>query len=145
MPSPFGWKLPADAVNTFPSLNPEITYEFVPDAEGRQKITQSIQYERSRKNRRHAIEHHGNKCIVCGFDFDAFYGADHAKGFIEVHHTRSVADIEGKLLNVDTDLAPVCSNCHSMLHRRRGAITSIEDLIHRVEKAKRGTVASAHA
>lgn len=102
--------------------------EFVPDPEGRKRIIQSIQYERSRKNRRKAIELHGNACVVCGFDFDAFYGADLARGFIEIHHTRSVSEMEGRELDVNTDLMPVCSNCHSMLHRRRGAVLAIAEL-----------------
>lgn len=107
--------------------------DFIPDPEGRKKIIQSIQYERSRKNRRKAIELHGNSCVVCGFNFDAFYGADFARGFIEVHHTKSVAEMGGTLLNVETDLMPVCSNCHSMLHRRRSTILSISELRERIE------------
>jgi len=107
--------------------------DFVPDAEGRKKIVLSIQYERSRKNRRQAIELHGNSCVVCGFDFDAFYGADFARGFIEVHHTKSITEIDGFVLDVRTDLAPVCSNCHSMLHRRRGSIISVEELKKQIE------------
>lgn len=102
--------------------------EFVPDPEGRQKIVQSIRYERSRKNRRKAIELHGNACVVCGFDFDAFYGADLARGFIEVHHTQSVSEIEGRMLDIRTDLVPVCSNCHSMLHSRKGTVISVDTL-----------------
>lgn len=109
--------------------------EFVPDPEGRKRIIQSIQYERSRRNRRRAIELHGNSCVVCGFDFDAFYGADLARGFIEVHHTKSVTEMEGASLDVETDLMPVCSNCHSMLHRSRGAILSIRELIERIEQS----------
>lgn len=109
--------------------------DLVPDPEGRNKIILSIQYERSRKNRRKAIEFHGNSCVVCGFDFDAFYGADFARGFIEVHHTKSVSEMSGTLLNVESDLVPVCSNCHSMLHRRRGAILSISELRERIEES----------
>ena len=108
--------------------------DYVPDAEGRKRIVQSIQYERSRKNRRKALEIHGNNCIVCGFDFDTFYGADLAMGFIEVHHTRSVTEIEGSKLNIETDLAPVCSNCHSMLHKKRGEIMPIDELRQRIQQ-----------
>lgn len=109
--------------------------EFVPDPEGRRKIIQSIQYERSRKNRRKAIELHGSACVVCGFDFDAFYGDEIAKGFIEVHHTRSVSEMEGRALDIKVDLVPVCSNCHSMLHRRKGTVFSVAELRRLIRKA----------
>ena len=49
--------------------------------------------------------------------------------YIEVHHLRPVADAGGShLINPKTDLKPVCSNCHRMLHRRRPAL-SIDELI----------------
>ncbi len=114
--------------------------DFIPDAEGRKRVIQSIQYERSRKNRKKAIELHGNSCAVCGFAFDSFYGADLAKGFIEVHHTSSVTTAEGTTLDIGTDLAPVCSNCHSMLHKRRGEIMRIEELQERVKQAAQHSI-----
>jgi 5-methylcytosine-specific restriction enzyme A len=109
--------------------------DYVPDPEGRKRIIQSIQYERSAKNRKRALKIHGNACLVCGFAFDAFYGADLAVGFIEVHHTRSITEIEGSGLDIETDLASVCSNCHSMLHKRRDEIMPIAELKQRVEQA----------
>jgi predicted HNH restriction endonuclease len=65
---------------------------------------------------------------VCEFDFNAVYGADLARNFIEVHHTRSITEIDGGLVNPETDLIPLCSNCHSMAHRERGRIIPIEEL-----------------
>lgn len=108
--------------------------DFVPDAEGRKRILQSVSYERSRKNRKKAIEVHGNACVVCSFSFDLFYGAGHARGFIEVHHTKSVTEMDGAILNIETDLIPVCSNCHSMLHTRRSRIMTIDELKRLVEQ-----------
>lgn len=74
-------------------------------------------YERSRINRQLCIDYYGYKCQVCGFDFREKYG-DIGEGFIEVHHINPVSTI-GQDYQIDPrkDLIPVCSNCHSMLHR----------------------------
>lgn len=39
-------------------------------------------------------------------------------------------------VNPETDLICVCSNCHRMLHRKRDAVMSIEDLMKVVKKKK---------
>jgi putative restriction endonuclease len=36
----------------------------------------------------------------------------------------------------ETDLVPLCANCHAMAHRRRATVTSIDELKALVEKAK---------
>ena len=75
-------------------------------------------YERSRINRAACLEFHGVQCKTCRFDFEDFYGPL-GSGFIEVHHIEMVAGIEaGTIVNPSTDLIPVCSNCHSMLHKK---------------------------
>jgi 5-methylcytosine-specific restriction protein A len=102
--------------------------DFVPDEEGRKRIVQHIIYERSAKNRARAIEVHGTKCLACGFDFNETYGTTYARDYIEVHHVQSITKQEGKPVNPETDLAPLCSNCHSMAHRERGKILGIVDL-----------------
>lgn len=86
--------------------------------EGQLRIRESRTYERSRSNRKRAIALHGNSCVACGFNFNEYYGAELARGFIEVHHVRPVASLIGQEINLATDLVPVCSNCHSMLHAR---------------------------
>jgi 5-methylcytosine-specific restriction enzyme A len=75
-------------------------------------------YERDEKARRAAIRHHGCICKVCGFDFEAVYGA-FGSGFIHVHHIVPLSSI-GKHYSVNpkTDLFPVCPNCHAMIHRK---------------------------
>ena len=108
--------------------------EFVPDAEGRRIIRQHVTYERSPRNRARALEIHGTKCVVCGFDFNEFYGAELAREYIEVHHTRSITEMRGDVVNPETDLAPICSNCHSMAHRERGRIVSVAELKAAVER-----------
>jgi 5-methylcytosine-specific restriction enzyme A len=55
-------------------------------------------------------------CEVCGFDFATRYG-HRGEGFIECHHRIALADA-GESRTRLSDLALVCSNCHSMLHYR---------------------------
>jgi 5-methylcytosine-specific restriction protein A len=75
-------------------------------------------YERSEINRAACIEIHGCQCKVCGFDFEVAYGKIGC-GFIEVHHVEMVSRLEaGTVLDPEIDLVPLCSNCHSMVHRR---------------------------
>lgn len=84
-------------------------------------------YERNQKARKECVAKKGYKCIVCGRDFETAYG-EIGKGFIHVHHLTPIASIGQEYkLNVDTDLAPVCPNCHYMLHRKNPPYT-IEEL-----------------
>lgn len=72
----------------------------------------------------------GNK-IICetrGFDFEQKYG-ERGKGFIEGHHKTflsKAADENGQETKPE-DIALLCSNCHSMIHRRKPWLT-IEEL-----------------
>lgn len=105
--------------------------EYEPDEEGRRKITHHIIYERSQKNRKKALEIHGVTCVVCGFNFNNIYGEELARNYIEVHHLESITKGRKKT-NPKTDLMPVCSNCHSMLHRDRNRVIAIEELKHNI-------------
>ncbi len=90
-------------------------------------------YERNPKARRECVEKKGYKCLVCGQDFEAFYG-EIGKGFIHVHHVIPISTIGKKYkLNVNTDLVPVCPNCHYMLHRKDPPYT-IQELKHLIQK-----------
>ncbi len=75
--------------------------------------------ERNHGTRIKCIEHYGCKCSICGFDFEDQYG-EIGKEFIEVHHIVPISSTDSEH-DVDPikDLIPVCSNCHSILHRRR--------------------------
>jgi 5-methylcytosine-specific restriction protein A len=77
-------------------------------------------YERDPINRVICLEIHGTSCKACGFDFYKAYG-EIGKDFIEVHHVDQLADNAGTevVINPLTDLTPLCSNCHSMVHRRK--------------------------
>lgn len=77
-------------------------------------------YERNPKDRQKALQKYGYACQVCGMDFEATYGAI-GKQFIEVHHLYPVCnmgeDYRFDPLDEATGLVPLCSNCHSMIHR----------------------------
>jgi 5-methylcytosine-specific restriction enzyme A len=74
-------------------------------------------YERSPVNRAACIAAHGSVCNVCGFDFGKAYG-ELGIGYIEVHHRIPVSKMgAGYIVDPITDLVPLCSNCHSAVHR----------------------------
>lgn len=108
--------------------------------EGKQKVYYSTKYERNGKCRQQAIKIHGYNCSVCGFDFEAVYGELGVR-YIEIHHKKPLYSLEEEInVNPETDLAPVCSNCHRMLHRRRDRIISIEELKNIIESRKLPTI-----
>jgi hypothetical protein len=111
-----------------------IDEKVVPDTEGRKRLAQHVFYERSQKNRRAAIRIHGTTCAVCGFDFDETYGENYADGYIQIHHIKPLSEYEGEV-NPETDLVPLCANCHAMAHKRRDTVTTIEESKALIEKA----------
>ncbi len=104
------------------------TISFTGEVEGNQKLLVSKQYERNPINRKLCLMLKGYKCAVCGFDFEQFYGPL-GKNYIEVHHLIPVS-VMGPNYQVDysKDLVPLCSNCHSMVHRKSPPYT-VEELI----------------
>lgn len=77
-------------------------------------------YERDPKNRAACLKHFGYKCQICGFDFSAFYGPEFA-GKIEVHHIDPLCRTKtARSIDPIKDLIPVCSNCHTALHSKKG-------------------------
>lgn len=92
-------------------------------------------YERNPVNRQICLLTKGYKCSVCGFDFEETYG-DLGKQYIEVHHSIPVSTMEeGHIVNPIEELFPVCSNCHSMIHRKNPPY-SIEELRGIINKKK---------
>ena len=85
------------------------------------------QQERNQQNRARAIRIHGTVCKACGFDFNRVYGAEFAHSFIELHCTLPLSAEELEV-NPETDLVPLCSNCHHMAHRISGRVLSVEEL-----------------
>ena len=87
-------------------------------------------YERDAAARLACIAHYRNRycCEICGFDFAAVYGTL-GKNYIQVHHLIPLARIrESYKVNPVTDLLPVCCNCHAMIHRRKDALLTPEEL-----------------
>lgn len=98
------------------------------DKEGKKIEYYTAKYERSSRNRAAAIKIHGYCCAVCGFNFSEVYG-NIGKDFIEVHHAKPLHSLTDEvIINPETDLVCLCSNCHRMIHRKRGAIVSVEEL-----------------
>lgn len=104
------------------------------DGEGKKVQYYTTKYERSIENRKAAIKAHGTSCMACGFDFEKVYG-DIGKDFIEVHHTKPLSSLQGETnIDVENDLVCVCSNCHSMIHRRKNKVLTIEELKNLIRK-----------
>ncbi|MCK4982758.1 MAG: HNH endonuclease, partial [Victivallaceae bacterium] len=90
---------------------------------GKKQDHLGIYYERNPKLRKQAISCHGRTCKACNFNFGTTYGV-HGEGFIEVHHINPLAEIGTQhKVNPKTDLIPLCSNCHRMVHRRKDFLT----------------------
>lgn len=83
--------------------------------EGKKYEASVTRYERNQGNRKDCIAHYGYVCQVCGMNFEQAYG-DLGKDYIEVHHLHPVSQGECQVNPIE-DLIPLCSNCHSMIHR----------------------------
>jgi predicted HNH restriction endonuclease len=105
-------------------------------AEGCESFRISRTYERDPRNRAAAIHAHGTTCVACGFNFDAFYGATHARSYIQVHHLEMLAGRGERVIDPVADLRPLCANCHCMVHRHHGTVFSIEDLKQLIQQAR---------
>lgn len=109
-------------------INAEIDEEQDSIAEGAIKYFYGKKYERKPENRRRAIEIHGAICAICGFDFEKVYG-ERGRGYIEIHHTKPLCTLDKEqIIDPETDLVPVCSNCHRMIHRRKDSVLTIEEM-----------------
>lgn len=96
--------------------------------EGRVKYYYGKRYERDSKNRMLAIKIHGLDCYACGFNFEKVYG-ERGKDFIEIHHMKPLSTLEEEVeIDPETDLIPLCANCHRMVHRRRDDVLDVETL-----------------
>lgn len=84
--------------------------------EGKKYETAVTRYERNQGNRKDCIAHYGYVCQVCEMNFEQIYG-ELGKNFIEVHHLYPVSQGERQVHPIE-DLIPLCSNCHSMIHRQ---------------------------
>jgi 5-methylcytosine-specific restriction protein A len=104
--------------------------------EGGPKFRYVSFYERRPRLRAEAIRHHHTVCQVCGFDFERFYG-ERGAGFIEVHHLKPVSTLKKKTsVDPKVDMAVICANCHRMIHRKRDAILSLNELRSMIKKRR---------
>lgn len=104
--------------------------------EGQKKEYLTTRYERNQKNREACIKIHGLKCFACGFDFEQIYGLL-GQGFIEVHHRDQLSDQKKEvIINPETDLVPLCSNCHRMIHRQKNNNLKVEELKRIIKETK---------
>ena len=109
-------------------LDDKLSFEatFTTGLEGKATVSTVTRYERDRQLRESALKVKGATCSICSFDFGLTYGK-WGEGFAEVHHVVPLSKTkEERITGVIDDLAVVCSNCHSMLHRTRNAITPEE-------------------
>lgn len=91
--------------------------------EGAKLRVEVNKYERSPVNRAACIEHFGLKCQCCGFDFQESYG-ELGDGYIEVHHRTPVSRLgPNYVVDPASDLVPLCSNCHAVVHRTDPPVT----------------------
>lgn len=100
--------------------------------EGFKKEIKTENSYRSQKLVKLAKEKYGTECSVCGFSFEQKYG-QHGKDFIEIHHLLPIEN--GTRKSTIKDVAPVCSNCHRMLHKGK-TMLSIEYLKEIIEREK---------
>ena len=104
--------------------------------EGSKKVFYSVKYERSKVNRDQAIKIHGYNCKVCDFNFKKVYG-DIGEGFIHVHHVKPLYELDEEVvINPQTDLVPVCPNCHAIIHRFKDKVFTIDELKKLISKLK---------
>lgn len=106
--------------------------------EGTQTEIRSIRYERNPINRKICLQKKGYVCAVCGMNFYDMYGKI-GKEYIEVHHTTPVSEMpQDYILDIERDLVPLCSNCHSMAHRCKPPF-SVSELKRYMEEQTCGT------
>jgi len=109
------------------SENPEIVA-----IEGDSFECHHLEYTRNKALRDKVAIEREYKCEICGIKFEKIYGCI-GKDFIEVHH---IIPLHNNVRETkEEDLLCVCSNCHSMLHRRNPPYTK-EDLIKSISEMK---------
>ncbi len=109
-------------------IQSEVEELFEPRKEGKVTYSYSKKYERDLANRQKAVEIHGLTCVICGFNFEEFYG-EVGKGYIAIHHTKPLCALDEETeVNPETDMVPVCANCHAIIHRRKDQLLEIDTM-----------------
>lgn len=111
-----------------PVLDPAETIVQTEGIEGKMIQVNSTVYERDRKLREACIRKYGTRCAICGFDAGQIYGSEF-DGWIHVHHVIALSEIGSEHTTiVETDLIPVCPNCHMVLHAKKDGVYSPEEV-----------------
>lgn len=117
-----------------------LTSEDASFPEGKTILRRHIFRERNSKLIKEAKEqfkrkHNGKLyCEVCFINFEEKYG-DIGKDFIEGHHIKPISEMgDNEKTNIN-DIVMLCSNCHSMIHRKRPWLTR-EDLKYLIKHNK---------
>lgn len=86
-------------------------------------IRERNQYLITKAKQKFKIEHNNRLfCEICGFDFTEKYG-DLGVDFIEAHHIKPISEMSKDEKTKIEDIVMLCSNCHSMIHRKKPWIT----------------------
>lgn len=103
-------------------INTSDEYKYHLYDESKVSVISTKQIYRSQKAKTECLCLKGCYCNICGFDFEKVYGKL-GKDYIEVHHITPIGELssaEGyEGTDPQKDLIPLCSNCHSMIHRRK--------------------------
>lgn len=87
----------------------------------------TTRYERDPALRRAVAQRDDYRCQACGIKFEEMYGAI-GRGFIEVHHMLPLSSRDEDRITDPSELVAVCSNCHRMIHRKKNAVYSVEEI-----------------
>lgn len=118
---------PAFPMHYCPPRIPEEVEEPESYIEGGTKSISVNAYERDPRARQKCLDIYGFNCAVCDMSFQKTYGEIGAS-YIHVHHLVPLAGRGEKYeIKPETDLRPVCPNCHAMLHKNDPPY-SIEEL-----------------
>jgi hypothetical protein len=110
-------------------------FGFDPNEQAFKEGKEQLQLHLTKERNRHLVirakstwlEHHNGQvwCFICQFSFPEKYG-NVGEGFIEAHHMKPISTLTPDTIVTVADLIPVCSNCHSMLHRHRPWLSAEE-------------------
>ncbi|MBR0161976.1 MAG: HNH endonuclease [Oscillospiraceae bacterium] len=108
--------------------DPNDPYEnHVTGMEGNRNGYYVARFERNPRLRNAAAKRDNYTCRACGMQFVTKYG-DYGKNYIEVHHTVPLSTYDEQRDTPIDELVSVCSNCHSIIHRKKNYVLTIEEL-----------------
>lgn len=71
-------------------------------------------------------------CEACGIEMKNIYG-ELGNGYIQFHHREPLGELSQPRYNSYKDLAPLCPNCHTMIHKTKPIISVAEFSIKNVK------------